>query len=123
MLDDLKENPMNKPTPNNANDPEFGRRITLALSRCPQFIGDRGIVNQSEVARTFNVTHSAVSYWCKGQRYPMPEMGIHLCRTLGLSMTWLYFGIGPMELSSPLFSLFSYEQLIQVESFITKLKK
>jgi transcriptional regulator with XRE-family HTH domain len=114
---------MSKPPPNNANDPEFGKRMTLALSTRYDFIGNRGTVNQSEVARYFNVTHSAVNYWCAGLRYPMPEMGIKVCNTLNISMTWLYQGKGPMTLSSPLFASLSHSQLIQVESFIATLLK
>jgi len=114
---------MNKLPPNNANDPEFGRRITLALSTRYDFIGSRGTVNQSEVARYFNVTHSAVNYWCNGLRYPMPDMALKLCDTLNLSMTWLYQGKGPMHLSSRLLTSLSHEQLIQVEYFIATLMK
>lgn len=55
---------------------------------------------QESLATKLGITHSAVSRWISGSK-PRPSRMAAIANALGVSVSWLEFGEGPMKLTTP----------------------
>lgn len=91
-------------------DTEFGLRFQMAHRQSKYYK-----LNQSELARLWNMGASTVSFWKKGVRVPDSERMKLIASTFEVSADWLYTGREPMRPLPPSETLDLAQQLMSID--------